>query len=155
MPSPHSILSPYLYQKPYFLHIYMITIIHWNLKIVSLDSFYHQLLRGLVPHTSPSALFFSNSSFVLSSNALISSMVIPCHLSVQQNTCRWKFENNRFSVCIINDSTLVCSPNHLNSHVTSLQHVMTGSTELNHFFPPSFFKGPRPVLSDVYFVGSS
>ena len=120
--SPHSLLFTVLATKSFILHIYMITIIHWNLKIVS-DYIeyilYHQLLKGLVPHTSPSARFFSNSSFVLSSNALISSIVIPCHLSVQQNTCRWKLENNRFSVCIINDSTLVCNPNHLNSQVTS------------------------------------
>lgn len=102
----------YLYDHNIFSGIYKI--VYWMGSCL-----HHQLLRGLVPQTSPSALFFSNSSFVLSSRARISSIVIPCHLSVQQNTCRWKLENNRFSVCIINDSTLVCNPNHLNSQVTS------------------------------------
>ena len=106
------------------MHIFLITL--YEVELIALYfsleasfSLNRQLLRGLVPQTSPSALFFSNSSFVLSSKARISAIVMPCHLSVQQNTCLWKFVNNLFSVCRMNDSTLVWRPNHLNSHVTS------------------------------------
>ena len=76
--------------------------------------------RGLVPLTSPCIRCSSSSFLVWSSNALISSIVIPCHLSVQQKTCRWKFKNNRFSVEPMKLSTLFCKPNHLNSTVTNL-----------------------------------
>ena len=41
----------------------------------------------------------SSSTFVLSSNARISAIVMPYHWSVQQNTWRWKFVNILRSPC--------------------------------------------------------
>ena len=70
----------------------------------------------------------SNLALVSSSNALMSAMVIPCHLSVQQNSCSyivialigqvklcfftslWKLVNILFSVPWMKLSTLFCSP---------------------------------------------
>lgn len=40
-----------------------------------------------MPRTSPTFLCLSNSSLVFSSMARMSSIVSPCHLSIQQKTC--------------------------------------------------------------------
>lgn len=40
-----------------------------------------------MPRTSPSCRCLSNSSLVFSSSARMSSIVRPCHWSIQQNTC--------------------------------------------------------------------
>lgn len=43
------------------------------------------------------SLTLFSSSFVCSSIFLMSSIVRSIHLSIQQNTCLWKWVNNRFS----------------------------------------------------------
>jgi len=73
-----------------------------------------------VPRISPLDLSSSSLFLVSSSSALMSSMVIPCHLSIQQKTCLWKFVKILFSVAWMKFSTLSCSPHHLNWMVTSL-----------------------------------
>merc|ERR1719150_56106 len=88
---------------------------------------YHEILtiygyfsRAEVPLISPFSLSSSSFLLVSSSRALMSSIVIPCHLSVQQNSCLWKLVNNLFSVDWMKLSTLDWRPHHLNWIVTSL-----------------------------------
>lgn len=73
-----------------------------------------------VPRTSPFWRISSSSFWVSSSIRLMSSMVKPTHLSIQQNSWRWKLVKIRFSCLWMKFSTLVCRPHHLNLTVTSL-----------------------------------
>lgn len=99
----------------------------------------------------------SNSFWVSSSIRLMSSMVKPTHLSIQQNSWRWKFVKIRFSCCKrkkkfknaaegimllfyrlvstlwMKFSTLVCRPHHLNLTVTSLYAHMWGHSGFSSF----------------------
>lgn len=107
-----------------------------------------------VPRTSPFWRISSSSFWVSSSIRLISSMVKPTHLSIQQNSWRWKLVKIRFSCLWMKPSTLVCRPHHLNLTVTSLYAHMYGQSVFSSFFH-SGLRGPLPVLSEWKRAGSS
>ena len=84
-----------------FLHniVHFTCIIKVTLKTEEEDNIYHttalliivflrpHFSRAAVPLISPLALSSSSFRLVSSSRARMSAMVIPCHLSVQQNSC--------------------------------------------------------------------
>uniref|UniRef100_A0A6B0U984 Uncharacterized protein n=1 Tax=Ixodes ricinus TaxID=34613 RepID=A0A6B0U984_IXORI len=75
---------------------------------------------AVVPFTLPCCRCSSSSLLVFSSSSRMSLMVMPCHRSIQQNTCRWKLWKILRSIFCTKASTRFWSPNHLNSTVTSL-----------------------------------